>query len=341
MTTDALPRQSNGFQHDAFVYDDDDEYASVTRTFLDDGLAADDRMLVVVAADKIAALRSELGTDADGIQFADMHELGANPARILPAWSDFLADSVRLGRGARGVGEPIWSGRSPAELAECHVHEALLNYAFGRPAEPTAERTVPFRLLCPYDARSLPPDVIDEARTTHPWICEAGERRPSPWTQSGESYDPYGISRRFAAPLPAPTEVPEQVSFDARSVGALRCWVEARAERAGLDDRRADVTLAVYEVATNSVQHGGGRGVLRAWNEDAGSDRPVLVCEIEDGGRIEDPLAGRVRPNTRAASGRGLWIANQLCDLVQVRTSPTGSTVRIHMRVNRTPPPHR
>ena len=29
--------------------------------------------------------------------------------------------------------------------------------------------------------------------------------------------------------------------------------------------------------------------------------------------------------------GRGLWLANQLCDLVQVRTFELGNVVRIHM----------
>ena len=322
------------FHHEAFVYDNDDEYLSVTRDFLDQGFEADDRMLVVVAPEKIAALRSELGRAADEIQFADMHDVGANPARIIPAWADFVADSARCGRGARGIGEPIWSGRSPAELVECQVHEALLNCAFVDP-------TVPLRLLCPYDARSLAPDVIEEAHATHPWIREAGERRPSPWVQHGESEDPYGIDRLLTTPLPVPGEVPEEMAFDAASVGALRSWVGAHAERAGLGDRRDDLTLAVYEVATNSIQHGGGRGALRVWCEDPGSDGPELICEIADGGRIEDPLAGRVRPSARAASGRGLWLANQLCDLVQVRTSPTGSTVRVHMRVTRTQPPPR
>ena len=187
MTTNALPRQSNGFQHEAFVYESDDEFVSVTREFLDRGLEAEDVMLVVVAADKIAALRGELGAAADDIQFADMHEVGANPARIIPAWTDFLADRGRPGRGARGIGEPIWSGRSQAELAECHVHEALLNYAFtDAPAG-----AIPWRLLCPYDARSLTAEVIEQAHSD-PSLDLRG-RRPA-----SESVGP---ERRVARPL--------------------------------------------------------------------------------------------------------------------------------------------
>jgi MEDS: MEthanogen/methylotroph, DcmR Sensory domain len=60
--------------------------------------------------------------------------VAANPARIIPAWRDFVA-SVD-GRGhARGIGEPIWAERTPAELVECQRHETLLNLAFaGVPA---------------------------------------------------------------------------------------------------------------------------------------------------------------------------------------------------------------
>jgi len=85
--------------------------------------------------------------------------------------------------------------------------------------------------------------------------------------------------------------------------------------------------MAVNEAATNSLQHGGGSGTLRTWSE---VDR--VVCEVADRGRFAAPLAGRVRPGSDTAPGRGLWLANQLCDLVQVRTSRHGTTVRLHMR---------
>ena len=42
-----------------------------------------------------------------------------------------------------------------------------------------------------------------------------------------------------------------------------------------------------------------------------------------------DPLAGRERPAGLGDAGRGLWIVNQLCDLVQVR----GGVVRLHVGV--------
>ena len=97
---------------------------------------------------------------------------------------------------------------------------------------------------------------------------------------------------------------------------------------AGLgEERREDLLLAVNELATNSVRHGGGQGVLRAWLESR-----FLACEVSDTGRIKAPLAGRVRPPAAALNGYGLWMVHQLSDLVQVRTSAAGSVVRMRVR---------
>ena len=56
------------------------------------------------------------------------------------------------------------------------------------------------------------------------------------------------------------------------------------------------------------------------------------MCEVRDTGLIAEPLVGRHRPEDGTVGGHGLWLVNQLCDLVQVRSSPTGSVVRVHMR---------
>jgi DcmR-like sensory protein len=62
------------------------------------------------------------------------------------------------------------------------------------------------------------------------------------------------------------------------------------------------------------------------------SEGDTLLCEVRDGGRLDDPLAGRRRPDFSEIGGHVLWIANQLCDLVQLRSFAHGSAVRIHMR---------
>jgi anti-sigma regulatory factor (Ser/Thr protein kinase) len=113
------------------------------------------------------------------------------------------------------------------------------------------------------------------------------------------------------------------------ALGAVRRFVGRFAERAGLGgDRTADLLLAVHEVATNSVRHGGGRGRLLLWQEPG-----MVLCEVRDEGRITAPLAGRERPRLGQVGGYGLWLANQVCDLVQVRAYAAGGVVRLHMRL--------
>jgi hypothetical protein len=54
--------------------------------------------VLVVSAARIGLLSSAIGGDADRVAFADMADVGANPARIIPAWRDFVA-AVDGGRG--------------------------------------------------------------------------------------------------------------------------------------------------------------------------------------------------------------------------------------------------
>jgi anti-sigma regulatory factor (Ser/Thr protein kinase) len=303
------------FRHDALLYADDAAFLEGTVPFLRTGLAAGERILVAVGAEKIRLLRGVLGDDADGVKFADMAQLGANPARIIPAWLEFAGDRGSDPTSVRGIGEPIWAGRSDAELVECQRHEALLNLAF---ADATA-----FHLLCPYDTTALGPDVITEAHASHPRVVEDGVERESAGCLGLEA-----IAVPFDAALPdAPTGA-TGLCFAPGTLGAARRFAAGRAAAAGLDeDRVADLVLAVGEIAGNSLRHGGGEGALRVWE-----DGDALVAEITDRGRIADPLVGRVRPAAAQVGGWGMWIANQLCDLVQVRSYAGGSVVRLHMR---------
>ncbi len=73
--------------------------------------------------------------------------------------------------------------------------------------------------------------------------------------------------------------------------------------------------------------HGGGDAVMRVWAE-----RDCFCCEVADhGGGMDDPLAGLLAPPVTQPSGRGLWLARQLCDLVELRTGAAGTTVRLQV----------
>jgi anti-sigma regulatory factor (Ser/Thr protein kinase) len=301
------------FVHEALLYAGEDGFVDKTLPFIREGIAADEPTMVAVSARKIARLEDELGAEARHVRFADMAQIGRNPAWIIPAWRVFVDEHAGSGRSLRGIGEPIDPDRSPAELVECHRHEALLNLAFADAPG--------FRLVCPYDTDVLDATVVEQARCTHPRVANGSGPEASP------DYDGLdAIAAPFADPLPQPPPGAEQVAFDADGLPALRGLVSGRAADAGLgEDRTYDVTLAVAEVATNSVRHGGGAGELVIWSEG-----DTLLCEVRDGGRIVDPLAGRQHPAPEEG-GYGLWLANQLCDLVQVRTLAGGAVVRLHV----------
>ena len=305
------------FRHEALFYADEDEFLASTVSFVRDGLWADEPVLVAVGPEHTAALRSELGDLAEAVQFADMEELGRNPARIIPAWLEFVAKHGTTGRPVRGIGEPIWPGRSSAELVECHHHESLLNLAFGD--------TPSFWLLCPYDTTGLAAEVVEEARRTHPIVAEHGLSRPSDGFVA-----PCDAPGPFAGDLPVPRGVPEELGFEWGQLALVRRAVGERAERFGLTgDRNEDLVLAVSELAANSILHAGGEGVVRIWCEPG-----TVLCEVIDRGRLDRPLAGRVRPAPDAPDGRGLWMVNQVCDLVQMRSTPDGNVVRLHMSLS-------
>jgi anti-sigma regulatory factor (Ser/Thr protein kinase) len=296
------------FRHEAFLYACADDFLRGTLRFIEDGLRAGEPTMAMLAPGRIAALREQLGADAERVCFADMRRVGANPARIIPAWVEFLSTS-RAGR-RRGIGEPIWPGRRPDEVIEAQHHELLLNLALAQSGG--------LWLLCPYDVSQLAPDLITAARQSHPVIGNGHRARMSDHFSS----DVAVLSGVLAAP---PCAV-DSLTFDIDRLHQVRGFV-ARGAAAVLDARRAaDFVLAVDEVATNSVRYGGGSGTLRIWD-----DGRALVCDVRDRGYLRDPMVGRVRPTPDQIGGRGLWIANQLCDLVQIRSGNSGTTVRLHM----------
>ena len=304
----------NGYRHEALLYSGMAEFLTGTTSFIRRAVNAGDPILVLVNSSKIGMLRNELGAGARKVSFADMGEVGSNPGRIIAAWRDF----VQAHAGASqlyGIGEPVDPGRSPAELAECQLHEALLNIAF--------DVSTPFWLLCPYDHEALATDVIDEAHRTHPFVAPGQNR------QARSSFRPINLADPFARPLPPRPADSAYLAIQPGTLAKLRTFVAALAQRAGLDQRSATaIVQAVNEIATNSLQHGGGQGELHTW-----SDNRSLVCEVSDHGHITSPLAGRLPPIPDTAPGAGLWLANQLCDLVQIYSSPGRTAIRLYQNL--------
>jgi anti-sigma regulatory factor (Ser/Thr protein kinase) len=299
------------FRHEALFYAGEDEFLARCRAFVEEGLDRDEPVLVMVSSRKVELLREALGDRAEQAHFADMEVVGRNPARIIPAWLRFVADHT--GSDTRGIGEPVWAERTPDELVECQLHESLLNLAFS-----SADT---FKLMCPYDTSALPDDVLAEARRSHPIVSSAGEAAPC-----GDYCGIDAVASRFHEDLAEPPGDAEELRVTIDDLREARGAVRRRAEEAGLAERADDFVLAVNEVLSNSLYHAHEAGALRIWDEPGG-----LVCEVRDSGQIVQPLIGRAEPSIGQVGGHGIWLVNLVCDLVQVRSSEHGSTVRMKM----------
>src|SRR5215211_4871030 len=275
---EAVPER--GFRHEAAVYRGDRGFLDVTVDYVREGLAIGAAVVVAVVPPRIELLRSALGPAAERVRFVNMARSGRNPARVIPMWREMIEPGS--GVPVRGIGEPVWHGRRPAELVEALLHEALLNLAFADAPD--------LLLRCPYDAEALGEEIVSHANRRHPTVVDRhGQHR-------GLGYhDAVQAAAEFTVPLldTGAEWQPEAYEFgDMPTVRRLRAMVGERAGELGIDeDRGADLALSVHEIAVNSLRHGGGSGTLRLW-----FDGVALVCEVADRGHIDQPLVGRMRP---------------------------------------------
>ena len=193
---------------------------------------------------------------------------------------------------------------------------ALDNLAFA-PAEPEIRSS--------YDTAALEPAVSADVGRTVPLPPPAGRRVTDQEHAAPPRTPPPPLRRRRLAAAGADATC-HTYRTDLAKVRAL---VLQQARSAGLTEGRAnDLVLAVSEVAANTLRHTQSAGTLTIWRQ-AGE----LVCEIQDEGTITDPLAGQRRPGPDATGGHGLWLVYQVCDLVELRSDETGTTIRMHMAI--------
>ncbi|CAL9672508.1 hypothetical protein SUDANB105_07614 [Streptomyces sp. enrichment culture] len=298
------------FQHPALFYSTPEEYTEQTVAFVRQGLAACEPVAVAVPGPNLELIKAGLGADADGLLLLDMTEAGRNPGRIIPKVLRGFADA-HLETRVRIIGEPIWAGRSEVEYPACAQHEALINAAFeGRAVT----------ILCPYDESRLDETVLADARITHPTVISGGREEAS------GVYDWKAVVSRYNQALP-PTPEAAVFSYGSEELPEARYFAVDQAMRLGLQGQRLqDAELAVAELTTNSVVHGGGRGTLAIWAQDG-----QVVVEVRDAGRLTDPLAGRRPPQPGQIGGRGLMLVHYVSDLVRVHTEDEGTTVRFYL----------
>jgi anti-sigma regulatory factor (Ser/Thr protein kinase) len=308
----------DNFRHLAFFYRGRDEYLAGLRSFIQASRERGAAVLAAVPLRQAQLTPQEVGADSAQVTLVDMAELGRNPARIIPALLAYAGN--HRGQHIYCIDEPIWPGRTTAEMQEAVKHEALINLAF---------RDNPVTVLCPYDTAGLPGSVIADAERTHPVVIKGRQG-----AASAGYLEPPSLPPRCNRALPHPPAHAETLSYcdDLRSV---RSFVTSRAVRAGLAPSRvSDLVLAISELAGNSLCHTDGGGTVQIWQTE-----DQIICQLSDTGQLTDPLAGYRAQADGLLGGNRLWLVNQVSDLVQARTGPSATTVRLHMRLRLPSPP--
>jgi anti-sigma regulatory factor (Ser/Thr protein kinase) len=299
--------------HQVLLYQDAQQFLAAVLPFIRGGLDRDEPVLAVTTDVNAKMLRSELGPASDDVQFVDPIRWYDAPGRTMAACHRYVQERRDGHDRVRVVGEPVWAGWNALETAGWKRFEAGLNLAFA---------AAPAWMICSYDQRILPPEVVADARRTHPELSGGGP--------SAEYADPTGFCAEMQTDLPPPPDGRFLTTAFDGDPAPVRHFVSSHAATLGLSPRRLDdLVLAVNEVTTNAIRHGAGYGRARLWR-----DERYVLCDVFDSGQARNGLMGYLLPNPDSEGGHGLWITRQLCDLVEVRTAPSGTTVRLYIRAD-------
>ena len=308
--------ESPGLVHDAFVYSSEEEFLAGALPFLEEGIERGEPILAAPTHANARLLQERLGNQASAVDWDENSESHRTVER-LGIFLHYIDRHLDGGAGrVRLLGEPCWPPNGGPGVTEWKRYESFLNVALA---------PHPVWLVCPYDARSLATDIVEDSCRTHPNVGYGDGRAPS-----AEYLDPSDFSRRLdRAPLARPPADAAEKYF--KSASEARRFVADRAKSAGLTtDKVRDAELAANEVAANVFKHAAEVARVRAWPEG-----DVFVFDIDDTGRgIEDPFPGYAIPEPTAPNGRGLLMARRLADVVEARTTPTGAIVRLHFNLS-------
>jgi anti-sigma regulatory factor (Ser/Thr protein kinase) len=296
-------------RHDLLVYDSDDGFARYVALFVEEGVEAGQPVVVVTDSHPRSVLTDTLSaSDAAAVTFLDRDEVYMRPEAALATYDAALRALLRGGAEAIRVYGELPFCREPEQQIAWQRYEAIVNHVFA---------AQPVWVTCGYNARLLPPQVVDDAWRTHREVHSQG------WRENPHYESARDVVRSLA---PAVNALPGLRSLplveDEQAFRRLLAGELARDGVAG--DRAAELLTASVEVLVNAERHGGGLRGLRAGRAE---DR--FVCEITDAGPgLDDPFAGYMPPRRRT-DPVGLWTARQLTTRLDLLSSDSGLTVRL------------
>jgi anti-sigma regulatory factor (Ser/Thr protein kinase) len=299
-------------EHDAFLYGSDEQLVTAMVPFLREGLTRGEAAAAVTTPGNLALLRDRLGADAH-VSYVEAADWYVRPAAAIAQFDAAIRELIDGGAPhLRVVGE-LPFGSTAGEHASWNRYEAIVNEAFKR---------APLWVVCLYDTRALPEQLIEAARRTHPTLFETRRRR-----QSADYVEPAVLLGQIpepGMPVAGPPRLQLRIDGDPRGWRhSLAGAVEAEALPRG---RAEEFLIAVGEVVANALGHGHSLAELTLWSTNDG-----VVCAVhDDGPGVDDPFAGYLPPgNDDAAQGMGLWVARQLSDSLAIQSGADGTTVRL------------
>lgn len=220
------------------------------------------------------------------------------------------------------------AGRSGATITVLIAHDSRHDGPDGTfwteldAATNVAMAHLPLRQTCLFPSFPLHAQVIDGALANHPLLLTHGMLRRN---------DGYRTAWDVLAATPAPAAMllgppHHRQTFDAVTLAEVRTMVERAVRSAGHGCEQVDdAVTAVNEVATNAVEHGRAPATVSVWEAP-----DEVIIQIDDRGRLHDPLPGLRAPQPHHERGWGLWLARASCSALHLWTDADGTHVRLH-----------
>jgi transcriptional regulator with XRE-family HTH domain len=167
-------------EHRVLAYGSDEEFLAAAIPFLAEGIERSHCLLAVTTEAQIGLLRDTLDERSAHVEFADSVDWYRSPNEALNRYHAFVKQKFEAGAAwIRILGEPVWAGRSDAEITAWTRYESIFNLSFA---------SSPATIICPYDTRSLPEEIVADARRTHPEVAHGSDATASPTYREPEDF---------------------------------------------------------------------------------------------------------------------------------------------------------
>ncbi|MDQ1435927.1 MAG: hypothetical protein QOF59_2743 [Actinomycetota bacterium] len=168
------------FEHRLLTYGSDEDYLEAAIPYVAEGLERSEPVLVVTTPAQISLVRDALDDSADDVEFADSADWYSSLSGAMNRYRTFVKQKYEGGATwIRVVGDPVWAARSGADITAWFRYESLVNLSFA---------SAPATIVCPYDTRSVPPEVVADARRTHPEVAPGGNAPGDSTYQAPEDF---------------------------------------------------------------------------------------------------------------------------------------------------------